>query len=109
MLFTLRQYWILVGSLLFVFATIATQANVVYVSPSGSDSNSGASWAQAKATVQAGINAALPNDQVWVKGGTYTLTQQITLSNGVAVYGGFNGTETLLAQRNYVANITILD
>src|SRR5579862_6657623 len=109
MLFTLRQYWILVGSLLFVFATIATQANVVYVSPSGSDSNSGASWAQAKATVQAAINAAFTGDQVWVKAGTYTLTAQITFNNSVALYGGFNGTETALDQRDYVHNVIILD
>ena len=30
------------------------------------------------------------------------------MKNGVAIYGGFVGTETMLAQRDFVANVTIL-
>jgi len=59
-------------------------------------------------------NASSPGDQVWVAAGTYKPTTttnrgiSFSLKNGVAVYGGFNGTETLLSQRNWVANVTIL-
>jgi len=81
---------------------------VVYVSKSGNDNNSGTSWAEAKLTVQAGINAAAPSQcEVWVAEGVYN--ERITLANGVAVYGGFAGDETVREQRDWAANLTVLD
>jgi hypothetical protein len=77
-------------------------AKTVYVTPTGSNSNSGASWAQAKQTVVAGLTAAVSGDQVWVAAGTYNV--RITLKKGVALYGGFIGTETELVQRNFRTN-----
>jgi len=87
-------------------AGIAT-ASVIYVSTSGSDSNNGLSWANAKQTVGAGLGAAFSVDEVWVKAGTYH--GLVTLKNGVGLYGGFNGTETARSQRNWSQNVTILD
>ena len=83
------------------------QAATIYVSTAGNDANDGLTWATAKKTVQAGLNAAVSGDQVWVAAGTYV--QCITLKAGVALYGGFAGTETDLSQRNWTANLTILD
>jgi len=81
---------------------------IVRVSPSGNDGNDGSSWADAKNTVQAGIEAAsLLGGEVWVKAGTYS--EKIALRAYAYVYGGFAGTETLRAERNWVANRTILD
>ena len=93
--------------LLFLIAASAAYCKVVYVRPGGGDGNTGLSWALAKATIQAGIGASVSGDEVWVAAGTYS--ESITLTNGVALYGGFAGTETSLAQRNWTANITTLD
>ena len=82
-------------------------AAILYVSSSGSNSNDGLSWATAKRTVQAAIDAGGTGSHVWVAAGTYV--QRITLKVGVAIYGGFVGTETDLFQRNWIANVTILD
>lgn len=35
-----------------------------------------------------------PDDQVWIINGTYYLTATINLFDGIAIYGGFAGTET---------------
>lgn len=68
----------------------------VYVVVGGS--GAGTSWADALGSVQDGIDAAFPtSDQVWVGKGTYV--ELITLKAGVAVYGGFVGTEANLADR----------
>ena len=82
------------------------QANaaVYYVTTTGT--GNGTSWAVA-GPLQAVINTAVSGDQVWVKFGTYT--GNFTAKDGVAVYGGFAGTETMLSQRNVTANPTILD
>ncbi len=62
-------------------------------------------------TVQAAIDAAASGDAIWVTKGTYF--ENITLKDGVKVYGGFNGTENTgtfdLANRNFVTNETTLD
>ncbi len=88
-------------------------------SSGGSDSNSGLSWAQAFRTLQAALTVANSGDEVWVakgtyypdNGGPYPLDSRLatfTLEDGVAIYGGFAGNETLLSQRNIEANPTIL-
>jgi len=84
---------------------IATKT--IYVKPTGNNSNNGLSWAAAKRTVQAGINTAGAGDEVWVAAGVYI--ERITLKADVAVYGGFTGTETSRSQRNWNANVTVLD
>jgi hypothetical protein len=88
-----------------------TEARIIYVSPQGNDANNGLSWATAKRTVQAGINAATPSTaggaQVWVKAGVYN--ERINLRSEVHVYGGFAGNETTRAQRNLLANESVLD
>ena len=91
---------------LFGFAFVA-EGKVVYVAKTGKDANNGLAWSTAKLTVQAGLNAAAANDQVWVAAGTYV--EKITLKADVALYGGFAGNETDLTQRNWAVNKAILD
>jgi hypothetical protein len=86
------------------------EAFVMYVSLAGSDDNDGLSWATAKRTVQGSLNTALSGDQIWVAAGIYV--ENITLKNGVALYGGFAGSEDPatfnLAHRDFAANAAIL-
>ncbi len=85
---------------------------VIYVNgESGNDSYSGDSWAEAKQTVQAGIDTAddYRNEtdcEVWVAAGTYRSC--VEPQSGVAVYGGFVGTEASRKQRDWSANKTVL-
>ncbi|MCE9592948.1 MAG: right-handed parallel beta-helix repeat-containing protein [Planctomycetes bacterium] len=79
--------------------------------------NDGSSWADAYRTpdgVSVALAASIAGDEVWVATGTYlptvlgTRATAIPLKNGVAVYGGFAGGETSVAQRDVALNATIL-
>jgi hypothetical protein len=104
-------------ALLCVFAGRAS-ANTRFVNVGlSTGANNGTSWADAFQGVdgiQAGLTAAVSGDEVWVAQGLYkptatlTRTIAINLKAGVSIYGGFAGTETALAQRDFVANVTIL-
>ncbi len=105
---------LLLAILLFVSLT-PVKAITYYVDAARPDnSGAGTTWATAEKELQVAINEAVSGDQVWVKAGTYKPTTgadrniSFTLKNGVAVYGGFVGTETLLNQRSFVYNATIL-
>jgi hypothetical protein len=56
------------------------------------------SWTAAYATVQEGLTAAANGDEVWVARGTYG--EHVTVAGGVALYGGFAGTETERSQQD---------
>mgnify|MGYP002783568790 CR=1 FL=1 len=83
-----------------------------YVTPTGAGAMNGTSWANAfpGTSLQAAINASAVGDEVWVAYGTYNpplgqadpRNNAFSLRNGVAVYGGFQGTETSLAQRRII-------
>lgn len=100
------------------------RAQTYYVKPTASGSGNGSSWTNAAGAsqLQAIISAAASGSQVWVAAGTYipngyppgssggstAADNAFELVNGVSVYGGFAGTETLLSQRNVVTNVTYL-
>lgn len=77
----------------------------LYVGKSGKDTNDGLTWATAKLTVQAAINAGA--SEIWVAKGTYN--ENLTVGNGIAFYGSFAGTETDPSTRDLIVNPTILD
>ncbi len=93
------------------FTVTEPSDRIWYVKPDGNDANDGRSWATAKRTVQAGINAATPTSagdaQVWVKAGVYN--ERITLKSGVHLFGGFAGNETDRLQRDLFQNESVLD
>jgi len=80
----------------------------VYVDKGASPGGDGNSWSTAYQTIQAGINDAdTLDEEVWVAGGVYT--ESITMKDGVAVYGGFNGTESHLSERDVGVSVTTID
>jgi hypothetical protein len=98
------------------FAARQSEAGAVaiFVDSTASGADNGTSWTDAYTSLQAALAAAVAGNEIWVAAGTYkpTTTADRTISfalkNGVGVYGGFAGTETLLSQRNPAANVTIL-
>ena len=76
---------------------------IIYVKPGGT--GVGSSWAAAFGSLQSALQIAVSGDQIWVAQGTYlpsnigNIDTSFYLENGVAVYGGFAGTETTLAVR----------
>ena len=90
-------------------------SQIAYVTQSGNGLQNGTSWTNAynASQLQAAINQS-GITEVWVAAGTYkpTTTTDRTISfsmkNGVTIYGGFDGIETLSSQRNWTTNATIL-
>ena len=86
---------------------------ILYVDPNPVLSAGCSSWADA-CDLQTALTTAIPDDEIWVKQGIHypTTGQDRTISfalvNGVEIYGGFNGTETLRYQRDWEANLTTL-
>ena len=90
---------------------------ILYVNQSASGNNTGLGWNEAFTDLQIALATASHCDavkQIWVAAGTYKSTSQtdrtasFQLINGVAIYGGFNGTETQLQQRDSANHPTIL-
>lgn len=95
---------------------------VVYVDVGATGANNGNSWTDAYADLQAALDAAEASGgaihEIWVADGTYKPSKRIDpddprsatfqLLDGVAVYGGFAGTETSIDERDIEANPTIL-
>ncbi|NNL76932.1 MAG: hypothetical protein HKO68_11400, partial [Desulfobacterales bacterium] len=75
-----------------VGALPTAQAATRYVD-AGITGGDGSSWGSAYETIQEAIDATTPGDDIWVRAGTYSLTNQINVDVAVNIYGGFNGTE----------------
>jgi len=95
--------------------TSARATGPVYVKPNGM-AGSCNSWANA-CPLQYALGVATSGSALWVMKGTYYPTSSAdrtvsfvlnSLNDGVAIYGGFAGTETQLNQRDPVANVTTL-
>ncbi len=92
----------------------ARAAGVIYVNHAASGSDDGSSWENAYNDLQAALTEAGIGDEIWVAQGTYYPTDgadrtiSFSLKDGVAIYGGFNATETERSQRDWENNSTVL-
>jgi hypothetical protein len=104
------------GLLLVGVALYADGTGRIYVDVDAtSGANDGTSWTDAYTDLQAALAEADAGSgpfEIWVAEGTYkpgaTRTATFQLLDGVALYGGFDGTETSRDQRNCVDHETIL-
>jgi predicted outer membrane repeat protein len=92
----------------------ARATTVIRVTPTGSAAaDCGLTWANA-CSLQAALTKAVAGDQIWVAAGVYVpggpgeVDATFRLSDAVALYGGFAGSETELGDRDWVAHPTIL-
>ncbi len=93
--------------------TVRANPGVLYAAPNGMTSGACDTWANA-CTLQRALSIAVSGDEIWVSVGVHypgaagNRSATFTLKNGVALYGGFAGTETSRDERNWQVNVTIL-
>ena len=86
---------------------------ILYAAPAGLTSGLCESWAHA-CELRYALTSSVSGQEVWVKTGTYTptggteRTATFQLKDGVALYGGFAGSEMLRGQRNPAGYHSIL-
>ncbi len=69
----------------------------------------GVSWLSTYRRIDQAITASAAGDQIWVRKGNYVLPAPLSVNKAVAIYGGFEGTETELTQRDVAANPTVIN
>ncbi len=105
-----------------MFDSVQTEGAVTDVEAAGKTPNRihvkqggtglGSSWDDAMGDVRKAVLKAMLNNsgEVWVAGGNYYMSDAVKVSSvpfinkGMAIYGGFAGTETELSQRDLNAN-----
>ncbi|GAB3689742.1 hypothetical protein GCM10027592_06470 [Spirosoma flavus] len=96
---------LLIGLLFGLTSATVLAQTIRYVKPTASGLGNGSSWENASSSLQTMIDSSTVGDQVWVAAGTYKPTSttardiSFTMKNGVAIYGGFAGSEMTLSQR----------
>ena len=91
--------------------------SIIYIAEEAT--GSGTSWADASGDLQAALNNASSNTEIWVKEGSYYPTTcndcsftdrdiRFSIPDGVKIYGGFAGTETAIDQRDIPNHPTYL-
>ncbi|TVZ54999.1 putative repeat protein (TIGR02543 family)/predicted secreted protein (Por secretion system target) [Lutibacter sp. Hel_I_33_5] len=87
---------------------------ITYVNKNATGTNDGTSWTNAYTDLQGALSTLQEGGEIWVAKGTYTphassRTVPFAINKkNVELYGGFNGTETTLNQRDLRTNETIL-
>ena len=99
--------------------TATPPAKLLYVNGAATGTGDGSSWANAYPKLQDAFAAASAGTEIWVAKGIYYpdegtgqrndfVTSTFTLKDGVAIYGGFVGSEASRDQRNWTTNRTVL-
>jgi hypothetical protein len=108
-------------TLFLLLASPARAQRIIYVDADAIGANTGVSWNDAHRELQSALATAVFGDEIWVAAGTYrpdysvnpgihtqNRTSRFALVNGVALYGGFEGSETSRELRNPELNLTVL-
>ncbi len=113
----MSAFRILILSVFVIGASLFTQAQTYYVVEGAT--GSGTSWADASGDLQSILTTATAGAQIWVAAGTYYPVScspcnenqrdiSFIVPDSVKVYGGFNGTESNIDQRDLENNVSIL-
>lgn len=102
---------------LVVLASASADASVLFVRADAAPGGDGHAWGTAFNDLQTALGQAGPGSgvsEIWVAEGNYVpspsdATASFVLINGVALYGGFAGTETSIAQRDVEGHPTLLN
>ncbi|MBF0369870.1 MAG: hypothetical protein HQL52_10465 [Magnetococcales bacterium] len=93
----------------------AAQASVIYVdTDNNSGTETGTSWSTAYTELSTALASAVNGDEIWVAQGTYYPSQDDDRSDtfqmieGVDIYGGFQGSEASVDERDWETYETIL-
>lgn len=100
----LRHIWILIC--IFAACSRVGFSATWFVDGTLPQAGDGTSWGDAFQAIQPALDAAQPGDEVWVRAGTYQ--ENIQLSPQVSLYGGFSGTESILPERDFEVNETVI-
>ncbi|MDX1547298.1 MAG: hypothetical protein R3247_09940, partial [Rhodothermales bacterium] len=106
-------------AVLLLAAAPAPAQRVLFVDADATGAGDGTTWADAFPRLQDALAAARPGDELWVAEGVYRpdrgagiapgdRTAYFDLRSGIALYGGFGGTETRRDERDWTAHETIL-
>jgi predicted outer membrane repeat protein len=107
----------LVVTIFLLLSGTALAQSVWYVDKTATmGGNTGTSWTDAFTDLQNALKnpSLVAGDEIWVAAGTYKPTSgsdravSFTLVSGVGLYGGFAGTETTRAERDWNTHLTIL-
>jgi hypothetical protein len=111
------------ATLLTILSAGSLSAATFYVDIDATGNNDGTSWTNAYTDLQSALNAASSGDDIWLAEGTYYPSVEVDVDNsggsnvrevtfqipnGVSLYGGFDGSESLLSDRNYFLHTSTL-
>jgi hypothetical protein len=93
---------------------VLTVAKRIYVNSAATGGDNGTSWANAYTDLQDALARSTEGFEIWVAKGTYKPTSDsnrtvsFVMVPGMALYGGFSGTEDGLEERDWGNNVTTL-
>ena len=106
------------GELTISAAGTGNNGNIWYVDVDVPASGGGTSWSDAFQTIEDALSIATDGDQLWIAEGFYVPTSETTIGDPRSVtylirepidlYGGFDGTEAMLEDRDTFSHHTIL-
>lgn len=91
-------------------ASSSPAQTIWHVDASAAPGGDGLTWATAMDSLQSAIDVAIPADRIWVAAGTYLPTNlsnppdprsaTFSIASHLKLFGGFDGTETILSERD---------
>lgn len=87
---------------------VSAASNTIYVSSSGSDSNSGQSWSTAKKTIKSATNTVSSGGTIYIAAGTYSGTGNtgLTITKSISIKGA-SQSNTIIDAKNLKNIFTI--